>query len=308
MPLTQPYPDLAALDLLVSVSELGSISAAARVHHVTQPAASMRLKALEDALQIRLLDRSQVGASLTSAGVATVEWAGAVLREVRTLQTGAAALRSDHDSHLQLAASLTAAEYLLPHWLEQFGRVRPQVKVSLEMGNTAHVLELVTRGHVELGFIEGPQPPERLQSSDVAEDELVLVVGHDHPWTRRRAPVAPHELAETPLVLRETGSGTRNVLTEALARYALNPSIAIELGSTTAIKTAVISGTGPAVVSGLAVHNELRSGQLVAVPFSDLTLKRIIRAVWRDATPLPSAARDLLQIASSRAARPATEP
>ncbi|MHB8594672.1 MAG: LysR family transcriptional regulator, partial [Acidimicrobiales bacterium] len=117
MPLPQPFPDLAALDLLVTVGELGSINAAAQIHGVTQPAASMRLRSLERVLGLQLLERVRTGSRLTPAGAATVEWAGAVLHDMRYLLTGTAALRSDQRSRLRLAASLTVAEYLIPGWL-----------------------------------------------------------------------------------------------------------------------------------------------------------------------------------------------
>ncbi len=299
MPLPQPHPDLAALDLLVSVSELGSISAAARAHHITQPAASMRLRGLEQGLQVQLLERTSAGAKLTPAGIATVEWAGAVLREVRTLLTGTAALRADSQSHLRLAASLTVAEYLVPRWLEQFARRMPDVQVSLQMGNSEHVTALVAAGAVELGFIEGPRAPEGLASQEIASDELLLVVGSGHPWYGRAEPVGAAQLAATPLVLRERGSGTRDVLSEELARHQLEPRPALELGSTTAIKAAVISGVGPAVVSALAVSGELRSGALGAVPLEQLHLRRTIRAVWPAGAAPARAGRELIAVAGS---------
>lgn len=280
MPLPHPCPDLVALDLLVSVGGMGSISAAARAHGVTQPAASMRLRSLERVLQVQLLERTTTGARLTPAGVATAEWAAAVLRDMRVLLTGTGALRADQDSHLRLAASLTVAEYLLPRWLEQLATALPQVKVSLSMGNTEKVAELVQRGDVELGFIEGPRPPGRLRAKEVASDELLVVVGSDHPWNRRRRPLSPAELAATPLVLREPGSGTRDVLTEALAAHGLAVIPAMELASTTAIKAAVMAGAGPAVLSALTVVGELGTGQLVRVACDGLRLQRAIRAVW----------------------------
>lgn len=300
MPLPQPYPELAALDLLVSVGELGSISAAARAHHVTQPAASMRLRSLEQTLQVRLLDRAKSGTRLTPEGEAMVEWAASVLREMRTLLAGTAALRADLDSHLRLAASLTVAEYLLPRWFELLAAAHPEVKLSLEMGNTSHVAELASSGQVDLGFIEGPSAPAGLRSKQVSGDELVVVVGRGHRWRHRDLPLTPAELAATPLVLREPGSGTREVLAQALAEHGLAPTAAMELGSTTAIKSAVITGAGPAVVSVLAVSAELASGQLTAIPFEGLGLQRAIRAVWAPDRALPAQARHLIEIASSR--------
>jgi DNA-binding transcriptional LysR family regulator len=301
MPLPQPYPEVASLDLLVSVSQLGSISAAARAHVLTQPAASMRVRTLEQTIGIQLLDRSKSGTTLTPAGAATVQWAEAVIHELRTLLTGTAALGADLDSHLHVAASLTVAEYLVPHWLQQLELRLPGVTVSLEMGNSTRVVETVTDGRAALGFIEAPDAPLHLTSQTIATDSLTVVVSPDHPWTRRRGALSPHELAATPLVVREPGSGTRDVLSEALAALGLGITVAIELRSTTAIKTAVIAGTGPAVVSAHTVGDELADGRLVAIATAGVQMDRSIRAVWPASVEPSRPARRLIEIATSHA-------
>ncbi|MGH3304516.1 MAG: LysR family transcriptional regulator [Streptosporangiaceae bacterium] len=181
MPLAQPYPDMTTLELLVSVGKLRSIGAAAAAHGVTQPAARMRLSALERLLKIQLLERATTGARLTPAGMATAEWAAAVLADLQALPVGTAALRAKQGSHLQVAAGLTVAEYLIPWWLGLLAAEMPRTKVSLEMGNTAHVADSVARGDAELGFIEGPRPPGRLRSRELLADRLVIVVARDHP-------------------------------------------------------------------------------------------------------------------------------
>jgi DNA-binding transcriptional LysR family regulator len=303
MPPAQPYPDIAALELLVSVGKLGSISAAAQAHGISQPAASMRLSALERLLKIQLMERAATGARLTPAGMATAEWAAAVLADMRALLIGAAALRAEQGSHLQVAASLTVAEYLIPRWLGLLAAELPKTKVSLEMGNTAHVADWVARGDAELGFIEGPRPPGRLRSKELLADTLVIVVARDHPWSRRRRPIAARELAATPLVLREPGSGTRDVLTEALDAHGLEVIAAMELGSTTAIKAAAAAGAGPAVLSALAVRGDLQAGRLVAVACPELSLKRSIRAIWPTVRPPSPAAARLLAIAARTQSR-----
>lgn len=294
--LPQPLPDLASLDLFVSVGQLGSINAAAAAHGITQPAASMRLRSLERVLGLRLLDRTPSGSRLTPAGEATVEWAAAVIDEVRALLAGAAALRSG-TAPLVIGASMTVAEYVMPQWLERVASEAPGLGVSLRMGNTAQVADMVREGAVEIGFIEGPHPPGRLRSRDLLDDDLVVVVGHGHPWARRQRPLDAAELASTPLLLREQGSGTRDVLTVALAEGGREPTVLMELGSTTAIKAAVVAGGGPAVLSALAVRPELRAGHLVAVPCSGIRLTRTIRAVWRTGPRLSPGAKQLLEIA-----------
>jgi DNA-binding transcriptional LysR family regulator len=299
MSLPEPLPDLAALDLLVSVGQLGSISAAAQSHGVTQPAASMRLRSLERTLGLKLLQRARTGSALTPAGAATVEWAGVILADMRALLAGAAALRSDRRCHLRLAASLTVAEYLVPGWLRQLTAALPDVNVSLEMGNSVAVIEMVTSGVVELGFIEGRSRPARLRTRDVRQDELVIVVHPGHTWARRRRPVTALELAGTALIMREFGSGTRDVVIAELAEHDLTVTTLMELGSTTAIKAAAMAGAGPAVLSALAVESELRSGDLVAVACAGLRLERTIRVVWAAGQPLSGTAGRLVEIATS---------
>jgi DNA-binding transcriptional LysR family regulator len=297
MPLPEPVPDLAALDLLFTVSELGSISAAGEAHGMSQPAASMRLRALERTLGLQLLERSHTGSRLTPAGTATVAWTGAVLRDVRALLTGTAALRNDEGSRLRVAASLTVAEYLLPGWLTQLGAALPGTNVSLAMGNTARVGDLVAGGGTDVGFIEGPRPPGHVRSRDVTADQLLVVVSPRHAWARRRRPLGPAELSSAPMLLREEGSGTRETLEEALAEHGLVPHALMEIGSTTAIKAAVVAGAGPAVLSALAVRAEVAAGLMVAVPCSGLRLERTIRAIWPSGRPLTGPAARLVQVA-----------
>lgn len=303
-PLRQPLPDLGSLDLLVSVAALGSITAAASSHGFTQPAASMRLRSLERVLGVQLLDRTRAGSRLTPCGEAVVEWAGAILDEVRALLTGVEALRS-RTSSLAIAASMTVADYLLPHWLEQLA-ARSPAGVSLQMGNTSAVVKMVESKEVELGFVEGPRPPGRLRTRDLGRDQLVVVVGPRHPWARRRRPVSAAELASTPLLLREPGSGTRDVLATALAAKGQPPMAHMELASTAAIKAAAAAGRAPAVLPLVAVTTELRTGQLVAVAHKDVDLVRTIRAIWPTDRGLSLHAQQLLAIARASRQLPAT--
>jgi molybdate transport repressor ModE-like protein len=293
MALAQPLPDLAALDLLVSVAEAGSIRQAALRHHISQPAASVRIRELERVLGLRLVERETTGARLTADGLAIVGWADQVLSAMRTLTSGAQALRLDQNSQLRLAASLTVAEYLLPVWLAPLYASLPAA-VSLRMANSDEVAELFGRDEVDLGFVEGPSLPAGLQGRTVYRDELVVVVSPAHPWARRRTPITAEMLAQTPLVSREHGSGTRQVLEAALAEHHLAPQVAVEFSSTTAIKAAVAAGLGPAVLSRLAVSTELLDRRLVEIDCSDLHLSRSIRAVWRVRAELSPLARELL--------------
>lgn len=299
MALAHPVPDVVSLDVLVSVGRLGSISEAATAHGMTQPAASMRLRDLERVLGVSLLERTTRGSRLTPAGVATVEWAGKVLEDLRSLQAATNALRQDARSQLRLAASMTVAEYLIPGWLQRLHHDAPDIAVSLHMDNSSDVMERVSRGQVDLGFVEGAELPQRLRAQTICDDTLLVVVGASHPWSRRRHPLSPSQLAAAPLLVREAGSGTREVLANALAAHGLTLTPLLELGSTTAIKAAATAGTGPAVLSRLAVESDVASGALVVIPCRDLDLHRQIRAVWPDGRRRSPASERLLEIVTA---------
>ncbi len=294
MTTTDRWPDLVALDLLVSVAETGSIRQAALRHHVSQPAASVRIRGLEVALGLRLVERHTTGATLTPDGLAVVGWADRVLAAMRALTSSSRALRLGQDSQLRIAASLTVAEYLLPTWLAPLYAAANPAAVSLRMANSDEVAALFTRDEVDLGFVEGPTLPHGLQGRTVYRDELVVVVAPGHSWARRRAPLHPAMLADGQLVSREPRSRPRPGLVSALARHGLEMMVAVELGSTTAIKAAVASGIGPAVLSRLAVADELADRRLVAVAIAGLPLSRSIRAVWKARSELSPLAKQLL--------------
>lgn len=297
MPLSQPVPDVVSLELLTSVAALGSIRQAAVAHGISQPAASTRLRALEGVLGLELLQRSSGGARLTPAGRVVVQWSEQVLADLGALLTATAALRREGRTEVHVAASMTVAEYLAPEWLVRLAALDPELHVSLEMANSDQVVELVREGRAALGFVEGHTRLAGLRSQVLLEDDLVLVVSPEHAWARRRTSVSPAELAATPLVLREPGSGTRGVLEDWLSTLGLGVNPMVELGSTTAIKRAVESGVAPAVLSHLAVHAETRDGRLVAVALRDAQLTREIRVVWSRGAPLgPGAKRVLARV------------
>lgn len=300
MSLSHRVPDLGALELLLAVARHGSLGRAAREVGITQPAASSRIRSMERQLGVALVDRSPRGSRLTDAGALVTDWARRVVEAAEAFDVGAQALRDRRDSRLRVAASMTIAEYLLPGWLIALRAERPDTAVSLQAGNSAAVAALLVAGEADLGYVEGLSVPEGLQGVVVAHDRLVVVAAPGHRWARRRAPVTPAELAAMPLVLREYGSGTRQVLDSALAGHGGLAAPLLELASTTAVKGAAVSGAGPAVLSELAVTEELASRRLVEVPVEGVDLRRELRAVWPRGPRPTGPARDLLSLSRAR--------
>lgn len=290
-------PELADLDLLLSVARTGSLGKAARAHGISQPAASARIRQLERRLGLQLVERSPSGSRLTAAGTAVAQWARRVVDSAGELLAGVDALRSAAQGGLRVAASMTVAEYLLPRWLVALRERLSELTVVLRAENSRDVVEHVRAGAVDLGFVEDPSPHPDLSELIVASDELAVVVAPDHDWARLDGPITAEELAAGRLVLREQGSGTRETLQRVLGDLH-DEDLHLVLASTTAIKEAVAAGAGAAVLSALAVDHELRAGQLVRVPIAGAELRRQLRATWRRNQPLPEPARLLLEIAS----------
>ncbi len=285
MALPPGVEDLDSLALLVSVAELGSVAQAAERHGISQPSASTRLRRLERRLGLVLLDRATTGSVPTPAGQSVVEWTREVLAVAERMGRAVAALRGE-DRTVTLAASTTVADHLLPGWLAAVHRRDPGVAFQVRIANSAAVVDQVRAGEATLGIVETTEPVGGLRTAVVARDRLLVVVEPSHPWARRRTPLTVELLARTPLVLREVGSGTRACLEAALATHgrSLAPP-ALELPSTAAVRNAAIAGVGPAVLSELALADDLDAGRLVAVPVPEVDLARPLRALWRNAAP-----------------------
>jgi DNA-binding transcriptional LysR family regulator len=304
MALSARMPDLSAFEVLLAIAKKGSLGAAGRELGLTQQAVSARLASLEAQTGVRLVARSTRGSQLTTAGVVVAEWADKLICVAEQADAGLSCLRTESRSRVRVVASLTVAEQLMPRWLVSLRaaasrRGTPVPEVILTATNSDHVISEVRDGDADLGFIERPTVPAGLRSRIVARDELVLIVPPGHKWAHRSRPLSPAELAQTPLVSREPGSGTRDSLTTALHR-ALGERMTqapptLELSSAAAVRAAVLAGAGPAVMSILAVRDDLAMGRLRAVAVGDVNLQRDLRAIWTGArTPPAGAVRDLL--------------
>jgi DNA-binding transcriptional LysR family regulator len=327
--MSETVHDVSALRALREVGRQGSIAAAASVVGVSQQALSARMRTLERDMGVTLLARTPSGSHLTEQGRLVVGWAEDVLDAADRLDAGLRSIRSGVSHRLAIAASQTIAEHLVPHWLVELRSVEqasvgqrnvgqrnvgrgnvgqniaeqspgyPPTVVELTVANSTGVLDLVRAGKARLGFIETPHLPSDLVTEHVRDDELLVVTAPGHPWARRRRPLSFAQIAAVPLVMREAGSGTRDTLTDQLAAQdpPLRPEIAMELGTSAAVRSAIAAGVGPGVLSRLAVRDDLVLGRLVAVELAGPALTRQLTAVWKPDDPLPPEAERLLAVA-----------
>ena len=280
-----------------AIAAAGSVTGAARALQVSQPAISKQLGELELAIGARLVDRLPRGVRLTVAGRALAEHAARIFASEHAAEVELAALVGLGRGQLAIGASTTVGSYLVPAVFGAFHLQHPELRLELQIANTAAVHDLVRRQIVELGLTEGLAPTDPdLASGVFSRDEMVAIAAPDDP-VLAQAPLTARQLAAQPFILRERGSGTREVIEEAFARKRLRLEPIMSLGSSEAVKHAVGARLGVAMVSSLAAERELASGALVAIEISDLTIRRSLHLVeLRGGSRSPAAARfvDLL--------------
>jgi DNA-binding transcriptional LysR family regulator len=286
-----------------AVAVEGGITRAARALHVSQPAVSKQLGELELALGAPLVDRLPRGVRLTAAGRALAEHAARIFGIEHTAERELAALLGVRRGQLSVGASTTIGSYLVPRVFGSFHAQHPAVQLELSVGNTAAVHDLVRRQAVEVGLTEGLVTDEDLTTAVFDHDAMVAITAPGDP-VLGRGPLTARELVALPFVMREHGSGTREVIEAALAKKRLVVQPAMALGSTEAVKNAVAAGLGVAILSRLAVALELRAGALVAIEVSDLAIRRALLVVeLRGKSRSPAAARFVELLGGSRSPR-----
>ena len=259
-----------------------SFRKAAEVLHLSQPAVSQHIRALEEEAGMRLFDRSRGEGrgsqiSLTEAGRVLLRYAKTAAETMGEAQRALAALNEEAAGPLRLGASTTVAQYVLPRILGAFLRQYPQVKLSLVSGNTERIVEAVAEEKVELGIIEGPAMRRDVKTERMMRDEMVLIVSPNHGWARKAGGIAAADLARVPLLLRERGSGSRRVVERALKKAGLplrSLRVAMELDSTEAIISGVEAELGVGFVSRCAVNKVLRLGSVRIAVVDGLEIPR----------------------------------
>ena len=294
------------LRVFAAVARHLSFTKAGQELFISQPAVTKHIRELETQYGQRLLARRGNRVALTEAGRLLQQHAEAVAESARQLAEQLLGLRDPDEAagRLRLGASTTLSQYVLPAWLPAFQARYPQVQLTLRSGNSERVAEALLRGELDLGFVEGRTKSRDLHYEPLLPDELVAV----RRATPAGPPPTPLPLAQAlayPLVLRERGSGTLEVLEMALRELNVKLGalpVAIYLDSTEAIKGYLAAAPAAlGFVSGRALARELAAGVLEVVPIAGLRLPRHFEAVWVQGQPLPRPAQRLLSFAQAQA-------
>ncbi|MEG6616733.1 selenium metabolism-associated LysR family transcriptional regulator [Peptococcaceae bacterium 1198_IL3148] len=264
------------LEIFKTVVEKKSFSAAAQALFISQPAVSMHIRSLEEHYKTKLFDRTNQQITLTETGRILYSYAVKVLTLLSQVEKEISSYTGQIEGPLDIGASFTVGEYVVPKVLGVFNKRNPGVKAALQVTNTEHIVKLVSRQKLDLGLVEHSVDARNLIVSPIMQDELLVVFSPEHPWAKRKM-ITIQELKDMPLVLREHGSGTRMIAEERLDEAGFDLAqlnIIMELGSTEAVKEAVEAGFGITIISRWAVQKELKLGTLLSAKIEDVNMLR----------------------------------
>ncbi len=286
--MAKPGVTLHRLELFLAVLQTGGIAKAAKARRISQPAVSEHLRGLEEYFGVALLERLLFRSRPTAAARFLEPFARQAVQAVRQAERTARELTQVESGSLTVGASSTPGTYVLPGLLARFRDQHPGVVLTLRIANSGTIERWVTEGEVDLGAIgEIPLVPGLLATPWI-RDRLVLIVPRGHRLSDRRT-VRAAQLAHEALIVREEGSSTQRAAGRYLAQCGRTVTPVMVLGNTEAIREAVASGLGVAIVSRLAVPNNDR--RITTIELAGQPRVRHLVLIERRATPLSPAAR-----------------
>ncbi len=282
--------NLTLLRSFYAVVEAGSVSKAARAGFASQPGLSKAVRELEKQLGVALLERSTLGSTPTQAGRELFEYARAIFALESRAEDAIKSHKELTASTLHIGASTTIATYILPPLLKRFCDLHPGISLALTRGNTREIESRIWNYEFDVALVSGPPHDERLEKTVWREDEMVCICAPDHPLAGREL-VFLQELRECVWVMREEGSGARDVVENALRPYALTPRGRLEIGGCEALKQSVAVGLGVSFVSRQAAADQIALGKLKVLRLAEIEIRSPFYLLHLPGRPLSPAAR-----------------
>jgi DNA-binding transcriptional LysR family regulator len=277
---------LKQLRALVATIESGAVARAAERLHVTPPAVSQQLRLLERATRLTLVERGRKGLRPTDAGREVLASTALIEAELARCSRALDAIASGSGGRVSFGA-VSTAKYVAPQILASFWKQHPDVEVSIAIGNRAETVALLERGEVDLVMMGRPPAELDLQTAAIAENPHVVIASRDHPLATRRS-IEVEELLHHRLLVREPGSGTRQVFEELFSRNQLSPPMGLEMSSNETIKQSAMAGLGVALISAHTIVAEVNDGRLAILDVQGCPIVRqwqVVRPATRRFLP-----------------------
>jgi DNA-binding transcriptional LysR family regulator len=249
---------------------------AAEELYITQPAVTKHIQEIEHHFKIKLFDRNGTRIKLTPAGETLLQYTGQLFDVYRNLEFELNTFAQQHAGKLRIGASTTVAQYVLPPVLAAFHKKFKDIKVTLAINNTEQVEQALQNKSIDLGIIEGRSKKSPFKYTEFVKDELVLVANANHPLAKKGM-IKPEELLNIPLLLREPGSGTLEVIAHALKPWGIKISQLqneMQLGSPESMKLYLLNSNAMAFLSVHAILKELQNKECCIIDVKGLAIER----------------------------------
>lgn len=272
---------LRQLEIFIAVAETAQVTKASKKLFVTQSAVSMALAELENQLGGSLFDRHGRSLLLNERGRYLLPLSKEIICQVGNVENIMTEKNDTLSGRINVVASTTIGDYILPYLIGAFKRMHPQVHINMLVHHTRYAESLVLDGKVDVGFVEGhitnPDTVTRLWF----EDELVVIAGPTDPLSHKQTFDVENDFTNTRWIMREEGSGTVEIFREKMKDYLDQINVIMEMGHPESIKKAVESGVGLACLSSLAVCREVEHGWLKTLKFEGVDMKRKLQVISR---------------------------
>jgi DNA-binding transcriptional LysR family regulator len=273
---------LRQLEIFIAVAETAQVTKASKKLFVTQSAVSMALAELENQLGGSLFDRHGRSLLLNARGRFLLPLAKEITSQVSSIETVMSERNDTLSGKIELVASTTLGNYILPYLIGAFKRVHPNVHVNLQVHNTRYAEKLIFTKEVDIGFVEGPlSGQEEIFSRPWFEDELVVLCGPTDPLSHHEFFDVEQDIKGKKWIMRESGSGTLAFIIDRFGKYMADVNIVMEMSHPEAVKRAVESGAGIACLSALSICREAEHGWLKGLRVEGLDMRRQLKIIQR---------------------------
>lgn len=269
------------LQVFVEVVEKENFSKAAEKLHMTQPAVSQYIQALESKMGTRLLERSNKFVRLNKAGNIVYHHAKEIIDHYTKMKSLVDDLTNTSSGDLSIGASYTFGEYILPHTIAYMRKQYPAIKPKITIGNSREISELVSRSQLDVGIVEGEFKEAKLKEHTFSEDLMYVIASPIHPLMKMEE-LKMENLQNETWIVRESGSGTREATDRLFQTLDCKPDNLMEFGSNQIIKESVEAGLGISFMSQWAIRKELSIGTIQILQIPGCPVTRTFTSITKD--------------------------
>ncbi|AYO32016.1 LysR family transcriptional regulator [Biomaibacter acetigenes] len=275
--------NLNMLKAFITAAEAGCLSKAAEKLFISQPALTQQIKQLENHFSVQLIERSNRGVSLTEAGVILNDYAARIVALYEELESKIDGLRASVSGNLVVGATSVVGGYAVPCSIFIFKEKYPEANIKLKVGNRSQVISDLKENAIDVAVIEGEKPRGAFKIDEIATDEMVVITPNKKPWQGRTS-IRLDEFLRQPLIMREKGSGTWQVIEKCLSAAGIDKdmlNIVMELSNVDSIKASVEAGHGISIMSRLALKKELHNRSLLALKLEKVNILQKIYLAYK---------------------------